>query len=99
MAQRTIIWSRLATNKLYIILEFYILRNKSKTYSAKLFTKINKEIKLLRNNPDLGIKTTEETIRGLIIESYIIYYQVAENAIIIHSIWDSRQNPENKILK
>jgi toxin YoeB len=99
MAQRTIIWSRRATIKLYSILEFYILRNKSKTYSAKLFTKINKEIKLLRNNPDLGIKTTEETIRGLIIESYIIYYQVTENEIIIHSIWDSRQNPENKILK
>ena len=99
MAQRTIIWSRLATIKLYSILEFYILRNKSKTYSAKLFTKINKEIKLLRNNPDLGIKTTEETIRGLFIESYIIYYQVTENAIIIHSIWDSRQNPENKIFK
>jgi plasmid stabilization system protein ParE len=99
MAQRTIIWSRRATIKLYSILEFYIHRNKSKTYSAKLFTKINKEIKLLRNNPDLGIKTTEETIRGLIIESYIIYYQVTENEIIIHSIWDSRQNPENKIMK
>ena len=99
MAQRTIIWSRRATIKLYSILEFYILRNKSKTYSAKLFTKINKEIKLLRNNPDLGIKTTEETIRGLIIESYIIYYQVTENEIIIHSIWDSRQNPESKIIK
>jgi plasmid stabilization system protein ParE len=99
MAQRTIIWSRRATIKLYSILEFYILRNKSKTYSTKLFRKINKEIKLLRNNPDLGIKTTEETIRGLIIESYIIYYQVTENEIIIHSIWDSRQNPENKIMK
>jgi plasmid stabilization system protein ParE len=99
MAQRTIIWSRRATTKLYSILEFYILRNKSKTYSAKLYNKINKEIKLLRKNPALGIKTTEGTIRGLIVESYIVYYQVTENEIIIHSIWDSRQNPENKIIK
>ena len=99
MAQRKIIWSRRATIKLYSILEFYILRNKSKTYSTKLYTKINKEIRLLNNNPDLGIKTTDETIRGLIVESYIFYYQVTENEIIIHSIWDSRQNPENKIIK
>jgi len=99
MAQRKIIWSRRATIKLYSILEFYILRNKSKTYSTKLYTKINKEIRLLKNNPDLGIKTTDETIRGLIVEYYIIYYQVTENEIIIHSIWDSRQNPENKIIK
>jgi plasmid stabilization system protein ParE len=99
MAQRKIIWSRRATIKLYSILEFYILRNKSKTYSTKLYTIINKEIRLLNNNPDLGIKTTDETIRGLIVESYIIYYQVTENEIIIHSIWDSRQNPESKIFK
>jgi len=99
MAQRKIIWSRRATIKLYSILEFYILRNKSKTYSTKLYTKINKEVKLLQNNPELGIKTTEESIRGLIVESYIVYYQVTGNEIVIHSIWDSRQNPDNKIIK
>jgi plasmid stabilization system protein ParE len=99
MAQRKIIWSKRATIKLYNILEFYILRNKSKTYSSRLYTKINKEIKLLQNSPELGIKTTEEAIRGLIVESYIIYYQVTENEIVIHSIWDFRQNPENKIIK
>ena len=99
MAQRKIIWSRRATIKLYSILEFYILRNKSKTYSTKLYTKINKEVKLLQNNPELGIKTTEESIRGLIVESYIVYYQVTGNEIVIHSIWDSRQNPDKKIIK
>jgi len=99
MAQRKIIWSRRATIKLYSILEFYVLRNKSKAYSTKLYAKINKEIKLLLKNPDLGIKTTEATTRGLIIESYIIYYEVTSSEIIIHSIWDSRQNPENKIIK
>ena len=99
MAQRKIIWSRRATIKLYSILEFYILRNKSKTYSTKLYTKINKEVKLLQSNPELGIKTTEESIRGLIIESYIVYYQVTGNEIVIHSIWDSRQNSDNKIIK
>jgi len=99
MAQRKIIWSRRATIKLYSILEFYILRNKSKTYSTKLYTKINKEVKLLQSNPELGIKTTEESIRGLIVESYIVYYQVTGNEIVIHSIWDSRQNSDNKIIK
>ena len=99
MAQRKIVWSKRATIRLYGILEFFVVRNKSKAYSAKLYSKINKEIKLLIKNPDLGIKTSEETIRGLIIESYIIYYEVTRGKIIIHSIWDSRQNPENKTTK
>jgi len=99
MAQRKIIWSKRATIKLYSILEFFIHRNKSKTYSAKLYAKFNREIKLLLKNPKLGINTTDETIRGLIIESYIIYYEVTDSEIIIHTIWDSRQNPENKKIK
>ena len=99
MAKRKIIWSRRASIKLYSILEFYIKRNKSNTYSIKLHRIILKEINLLHKNPDLGIKTTEDTTRGLIVGSFIIYYEVTDNEIVIHSIWDSRQNPDNKIIK
>ena len=60
---------------------------------------IAKEIKLLLKNPDLGIKTTDDTTRGLIIGSFIIYYEATKDGIVIHSIWDSRQNPDAKIIK
>jgi len=99
MAKREIVWSFRARKRLYGILDFYIERNKSKTYSNKLQKLISKEVNLLLKHPDLGLKTTEDTTRGLIIENYIVYYEISEDKIIIHTIWDSRQNPDNKIIK
>jgi len=99
MARRKIVWSNRAMERLYNILEFYIARNKSKEYSKKLYKLINKEIKLLIKYPELGLKTSEELVRGLIIQDYIIYYEIGEDKIIIHTIWDSRQNPEIKKIK
>ena len=99
MVKRKIVWSNKAKEKLFSILEFYTLRNQSKSYSIRLHRKLFKEIKLLIKHPDLGIKTEDETIRGLIVEAYIVFYEVTIDTIIIYTIWDCRQDPENKILK
>ena len=99
MAQSKIIWSHRARIKLYSILEFYADRNKSKIYSAKLYTRFNKEIKLLAKHPNLGIKTEVESVRGLIVGEFIIYYEHQDDTIIIHTIWDSRQNPDNLTIR
>ena len=92
MAKRKIIWSQSAKIKLYHILEFYAKRNKSKSYSAKLYAKFNKELKLLLNHPDLGIKTEIESVRGLIVDDYIIFYEELGERLIIHTVWNSRQD-------
>lgn len=42
----------------------------------------------------MGIKTEFERIRGLIIEHFILYYEVTKEYIIVHTLWDSRQNPD-----
>jgi plasmid stabilization system protein ParE len=99
MAKRKIVWSNRAKIRLYAILDFYIVRNKSKVYSIKLQKLISKEVNLLLKQPDLGLKTSEDTTRGLIIENYIVYYEISDDKIIIHTIWDSRQNPDDKIIK
>lgn len=99
MAKRKIVWSNRAKIRLYAILDFYIVRNKSKVYSIKLQKLISKEVNLLLKHPDLGLRTSEDTTRGLIIENYIVYYEISGDKIIIHTIWDSRQNPDNKIIK
>ena len=99
MAKRKIVWSNRAKIRLFAILDFYIVRNNSKTYSIKLQKLISKEVNLLLKQPDLGLKTTEDTTRGLIIENYIVYYEITDDRIIIHTIWDSRQNPDSKIIK
>ena len=99
MAKRKIVWSNRAKIRLFAILDFYIVRNNSKIYSIKLQKLISKEVNLLLKQPDLGLKTSEDTTRGLIIENYIVYYEITDDRIIIHTIWDSRQNPDNKIIK
>jgi plasmid stabilization system protein ParE len=99
MAKRKIVWSNRAKKRLFGILEFYIQRNKSNTYSVKLYSLLNKEVKLLLKYPDIGLKTSEESVRGLIIDNFIVYYQVTDDKIIIHTIWDCRQDPDSKIIK
>lgn len=99
MVKRKLIWSNRAKISLYKILKFYADRNNSKTYSEKLFNIFNSEVKLLINYPNLGVKTKLKNVRGLISGNYIIYYEIGKKEIIIHTIWDSRQNPENLIIK
>jgi len=99
MAKRKIVWSNRAKIRLYAILDFYIIRNKSKAYSIKLQKIISKEVNLLLKQPDLGMKTSDDSIRGLIIGNYIVYYEITDDKIIIHTLWDSRQNPDDKIIK
>jgi addiction module RelE/StbE family toxin len=99
MVKRKIVWSPRAQKRLFGILEFYINRNKSKTYSNKLYRLLQKEVKILLKYPEIGLKTTEDTTRGLIIGDYIIYYEITDDKIIIHTIWDSRQDPDSKIIK
>jgi plasmid stabilization system protein ParE len=99
MAKRKIVWSNRARNKLLMILEFYTERNNSKTYSKKLYTKFNKELSLLHKQPEIGIKTELNSVRGLIVEEFILYYEVTAEMIIVHTLWDSRQNPTDMRIK
>ena len=99
MAKRKIIWSHRARIALYSILKYYAERNKSKSYSARLYQKINQNIRILKKYPDIGICTESKNVRGLITGHYIIYYEITYTAIIIHTIWDSRQNPDNLKIK
>jgi plasmid stabilization system protein ParE len=99
MAKRKVVWSHRARIKLLMILEFYTERNKSKTYSKKLYTKFNKELSLLLIQPEIGIKTELEAVRGLIVDEFILFYEVKAEMIIVHSLWDSRQNPSDLRIK
>ena len=95
MAKRKIVWSHRARIKLIEILTFFADRNKSKIYSERLYKRINKELKLLVKQPNLGIKTEIDSVRGLIIGDYILFYEITSDKIIIHTLWDSKQNPQD----
>lgn len=91
-------WSNKAKTKFFKILEYYTERNKSATYSKKLYKKISNELVLLKKQPELGIKTDYDEIRGLIVDDYILFYEVYPEKIVVHTIWDCRQNPESLII-
>lgn len=94
MVKREVIWSQKAKIKLFNILDFYKNRNKSTSYSKKLYREFNHQLSLVDKQPEMGIKTDFEIIRGLIVEHFILYYEVTKEHIIVHTLWDSRQNPD-----
>ena len=95
MAKRKIAWSAKAKIDLLQILEYFYLRNGSKTYSLKLNSKIRCSIRLLSNHPYLGLQSDVENVRALVEGDYAIFYQVDKETIRITTICDCRQNPDN----
>jgi len=61
--------------------------------------RINDEIASLKNQPEIVIKTEIESVRGLIIADCILFYEYNQEQIIIHTLWDSRQDPVNLKIK
>lgn len=98
MARFKIDWSHEAKLDLLDILEFYIKRNGTATYSKKINSKINRNIKLLSKNPYLGTQSEYDTVRVLVTGDYQIIYEIFNQLILIIMIWDCRRNPEDKII-
>ena len=95
MAKRKIVWSDKAKIDLLQILEYFYIRNGSKTYSLKLNSKIRRAVRLLSNHPFLGLQSDVENVRALVEGDYAIFYQVEKETIKVTTIWDCRQNPDN----
>jgi plasmid stabilization system protein ParE len=95
MAKRKIVWSPNAEIDLLKILEYFYIRNGSKTYSVHLNSKIRKTVKLLSNHPFLGLQSDIENVRSLVEGNCAILYKVDKETIRINAIWDCRQNPDN----
>ena len=99
MVDSRIVWSHIARIRLYEILDFYAKRNGSKAYSTKLYRKFQQELKLVLKQPDLGVGTELEAVRGLIVGDYVLFYEATDLGVLIHTVWDCRQNPDSLKLK
>ena len=91
-----IIWSNIASSDLRDILEFFNIRNKSNTYSKKLYKTISQEINRLIIFPEIGRVTDYKNFRSLVVLDYLIFYTLIDDNIFIIRVWDSRQD-ERKI--
>jgi len=94
MVKREIVWARNAEIQLKAILEFYRSRNKSNVFSLKLYNKLVSELSKTSHKPEIGIKTRLNNIRGLIIDEYILFYEILPEKIVVLKVWDCRQDPD-----
>lgn len=99
MAKKEIKWTLKAIHDKLDILDYWIERNKSKTFSAKLDKLFDKSIDSLSNQPEQGKKTTYKNIRIKIVRHYLIYYLIREQYIEVVRIWDARRNPKKIKIK
>ncbi len=93
MAQE-IIWSLRALNEFNEILEYWTERNQSDIFSKKLAVQIIKSVNKLGKFNYLGKETEDEKARVYLSGNYSIFYEIAEENILILCLWDNRRNPD-----
>jgi toxin YoeB len=96
---RTVVWTHKAIEERKAILDYWVHRNQSKSYSIKLNNLFIERIKHIALQPYSGRKTEDENVRVRIVKDYLIFYEIEEPKIIILTIWDNRRNPENLKIK
>ncbi len=99
MASKKIVWTVKANLERKEILEYWIKRNKSSTYSIKLNKLFIGTIKHLSRNPMIGRKTDFENVRVKLVRNYLIFYEFDSELLKVLSIWDGKRNEENLRIK
>jgi len=101
MAERNVIWTRTADLQFVGVLEFWVKRNKSNTYSKKLVKLVSERTKQIADNPLIYKATDFADVRVASLGNFSIYYKVSDENIIITAFWDNRQDPKEllKILE
>lgn len=98
MAKRNVIWTRTADLQFVGILEYWVKKNKSATYSKKLIRLVSERTRQIAKKPFIYKPTDFEDIRVASLGNFSIYYKVTDEQIIISAFWDNRQDPK-KLLK
>ena len=96
MAKRRIVWTKSASEQLKDILQFWILKTKSKSYSKKLKNLVTEKLQQISLNPKIGRTTNDGKTRIGIVRNFLIFYGFNDDEIVIYSVWDARRN-QNEI--
>jgi len=83
MAKKEITWTLKAIQDKLDILEYWIERNNTKTYSEKLDKLFDKSIEYVSNYPEHRKKTNYKDIRIEIVRHYLLYYLILEQDVKI----------------
>lgn len=89
MAKRNVIWTRTADIQFVGILEYWVKRNKSITYSKKLVKLVSERTKQIADKPLTYKATDYKDVRVASLGNFSIYYKVSEKEIIITAFWET----------
>lgn len=94
MAKRTVEWSKEALMDLIEIMNYYIKRNKSKTYSQKLNRDIRLKLKTIDFTVALPQKTSVENLFYFTHNHISVCFEIANNSLKVQLVIDDRRSPE-----
>jgi|TARA_R110000850_G_scaffold16697_1_gene51663 hypothetical protein len=94
MVKRSVIWTKTADIQFVGILEYWVKRNKSNTYSKKLITLVSKRTEQIAKNPFLYKRADFNDTRVASLGNFSIFYKTSEKFITVTAFWDNRQDPK-----
>jgi plasmid stabilization system protein ParE len=95
MAQRTVVWTRTADVQFAGILQYWVEKNQSKSYSRNLIKRVSELTERIAENPLLFRSAEFNNTRVASMGHFSIYYQTFENRIVVTAFWDNRQDPKD----
>ncbi|RXP44319.1 type II toxin-antitoxin system RelE/ParE family toxin [Lutibacter sp. HS1-25] len=98
MAKRNIVWTKTADILFVGILEYWVKKNKSNTFSKKLLKLVTERTSQISEKPFIYKSTDFKDVRVASLKNFSIYYKVTDEQILVTAFWDNRQNPK-KLLK
>ncbi|TRX33483.1 type II toxin-antitoxin system RelE/ParE family toxin [Flavobacterium sp. ZT3R18] len=100
MAKRKVSWLREAELDMFEITRYYTQRNKSKTYSTKLYREIKEELRTLDFSIALPQRTSVENLFYFTYNHISVFFSFENNTIFVKIVIDDRRDPKsiNKLL-
>ena len=92
---KQIVWTNRAKNDLVDILQYWINRNKSNTFSIKISNLINEQLNLIAEFPHIGRKTDISNINVKVIHKHLLYYEIMNEILYVLTIKHGSENPSS----
>lgn len=94
MAKRNVIWTRTADIQFVGILEYWVKRNKSNTFSKHLIEIVAERTKQISETPLIYMAAGFKDTRVASLGNFSLFYKTTHEEIIITAFWDNRQSPK-----
>ena len=94
MVKRNIIWTKTADIQFIGVLEYWVKRNKSSSYSKKLVRLVSERTNQIAQTPNMYKLTDFKDVRVASLGNFSIFYKVTSDSIIVTAFWDNRQDPK-----